>query len=172
MKSKMIASAACMSGLLATGNKATMAMAKAIRKKLRSRFRPVGSGERMPLAPRFRITDMPIRNSDRVESMSGAPRIAPMPISWSSSARPVPAKKASSGTMLSGMAVPTAANSEPVTPSEIPSRSPRCSRALVKTSAAIRMTSSITSSSPASAIIFVCSSREISADRSWALRNG
>ncbi len=46
--------------------------------------------------------------------------------------------------MLSGMAVPTAAKSEPVTPSEIPRRSPRCSSAFVKTSAATRISSSIT----------------------------
>ena len=84
-----------------------------------------------------------MRDSDSVESMSGAPRIAPTPISWLTSTESVPANRASNGTMLSGMAVPTAANSDPVTPSEIRSRSPRCSRALVKTSAATRMRASI-----------------------------
>ena len=49
--------------------------------------------------------------------------------------------------MLSGMAVPTAANSEPVTPSEIFSFSPRCSNALVKISAAMRITNSMPTSS-------------------------
>jgi len=50
---------------------------------------------------------------------------------------------ASSGTMVSGMAVPTAANSEPVTPSEMASFCPRCSSALVKISAASKISSSM-----------------------------
>jgi hypothetical protein len=41
--------------------------------------------------------------------------------------------------MVSGKAVPMAAKSEPVTPSEIFNLSPRCSRALVKISEAIKM---------------------------------
>jgi hypothetical protein len=67
--------------------------------------------------------------------------MAPTPISSLVTALPPPAKIASSGTRVSGMAVPIAANSEPVTPSEIFSFSPRCSSALTKISAATRMSS-------------------------------
>ena len=76
--------------------------------------------------------------------MSGAPKIAPTPISSLVVAFEVPANKASKGTIVSGNAVPTAANKDPVTPSEMPNFSPKCSKALVNTSAAIRMTMSIT----------------------------
>jgi hypothetical protein len=97
--------------------------------------------------PRCRNTDIPIKNNDKVDSISGAPRMAPTPISSLTFTFSVPAKMARSGTILSGMAVPTAAKIEPVTPSEILSRSPRCSSAFVKISAAARMTSNITTSS-------------------------
>ena len=89
--------------------------------------------------PRFFSTARLIRKKVSVESISGAPRMAPTPISWLTLAVPVVEKIASKGTKVSGKAVPTAAKSEPVTPSEIPSFSPRCSSALTKTSAAIRI---------------------------------
>ncbi|CAG9259777.1 hypothetical protein BCEP4_220054 [Burkholderia cepacia] len=101
----------------------------------------------MPRGPRERITASVIRNVVSVASISGAPRIAPTPISSFTAGFAVPPASASSGTIVSGSAVPTAANSEPVTPSEIFRRSPRCSSALVKTSAATRMTISMTASS-------------------------
>src|SRR3972149_6951725 len=82
-----------------------------------------------------------IRNIVSVDSMSGAPRIAPTPTSSRTSSVLAVERIATIGTMVSGRAVPTAAKMEPVMPSEILSRSPRCSRALVKISAPIRITS-------------------------------
>jgi len=61
--------------------------------------------------------------------MSGAPRMAPMPTCSRTSCVAPTEKIATTGTMVSGIAVPMAAKIEPVTPSEMPSRSPRCSRA-------------------------------------------
>lgn len=55
----------------------------------------------------------------------------------------MPAKIANIGTMVSGMAVPTAANNEPVTPSEIFKRSPKCSKAFTNTSAANTISTNI-----------------------------
>ena len=80
---------------------------------------------------------------DNVANINGAPNIEPTPISSLVEAFLVPASNASKGTIVSGKAVPTAANKEPVTPSEMPSFSPKCSSALVKTSAAIKITISI-----------------------------
>ena len=83
-----------------------------------------------------------MRNMVSVESMSGAPMIAPTPTSSRTCWVPALVRIATTGTMVSGSAVPTAAKIEPVTPSEIFRRSPRCSRALVKVSAPIRMITS------------------------------
>ena len=61
-------------------------------------------------------TAVPVINSARVPSINGAPKIAPMP----TSPPIVPETKnmAISGMIVSGNAVPTAANTEPTTPSE------------------------------------------------------
>ena len=82
---------------------------------------------------------MPMRNMASVESMNGAPNMAPTPTS-SLTAAELPPKMATSGTMVSGRAVPTAANMLPVTPSENLSLAPRVSMALVNISLAATMT--------------------------------
>lgn len=112
---------------------------KATRKKFVSRLNPPGSGVIFPAYPLFLITAAPIKKIDRVDSIKGAPRIAPTPISSLWLDKLFPEMMARSGTMVSGSAVPTAANSEPVTPCERRSLWPRCSSALVKISAAMRM---------------------------------
>ena len=122
---------------------AAAVIAKATRKKCKSRTCPLRSGATRPCKPRPPTTASAIKAVDSVDSISGAPRMAPTPISSFTDALAVPLSSASRGTMVSGRAVPTAANREPVTPSEIPSLSPRCSSALVKSSDAMRITSSI-----------------------------
>ena len=77
----------------------------------------------------------------RVESMNGAPRMAPTPTSSLTCAEEPP-KIATSGTIVSGRAVPTAAKMLPVTPSENLSLAPSDSMALVNISAATTMTTS------------------------------
>ncbi|MNC33389.1 hypothetical protein D3C75_817790 [compost metagenome] len=88
----------------------------------------MGSGVIDPLIPRRLTTASAIKKIDSVDSISGAPNIAPTPISSLTLAADVPATRAKMGTMVSGKAVPMAAKSEPVTPSEIFNLSPRCSR--------------------------------------------
>ena len=111
----------------------------ASRKKSKSRFKPVFSGLKCPFTPRLLNTARLIRKKVNVESIKGAPKMAPTPISWLTLVVPVVEKIASRGTNVSGNAVPTAANNDPVTPSDMPSFSPRCSSALTKTSAATRI---------------------------------
>ena len=60
-------------------------------------------------------TEMPHTKMARVDSMKGAPRMAPMPIS--SPALPPEMRIAMSGMMVSGSAVPTAASTLPTAPS-------------------------------------------------------
>ena len=70
--------------------------------------------------------------------MNGAPRIAPMPIS---SPAAWPDTIATSGRIVSGSAVPTAASTLPTTPSDRPKPSPIHSTPLVNSSAPPRITS-------------------------------
>ena len=121
-------------------NSASVAKPTATMKQSNSRFRPVFSGWKGPCAFLFFNTAKANKEMESVDSISGAPKIAPTPISSFTCTSFVPAIKAKSGTKVSGKAVPTAANNDPVTPSEMPSFSPKCSSALVKTSAAIRIT--------------------------------
>ena len=66
--------------------------------------------------------------------------MAPTPTSCRTDKSPLAANTATTGTIVSGNAVPTAANTDPVTPSEMRNRSPKCSSALVNVSAPIRIT--------------------------------
>ncbi len=60
-------------------------------------------------------TEMPQTKIASVESMKGAPMMAPMPISWP--AAPPETRMAMSGMTVSGRAVPTAASTLPTAPS-------------------------------------------------------
>jgi hypothetical protein len=60
-------------------------------------------------------TAVPVTNMARLDSMKGAPRIAPTPTSLE--AAPAVKMMAMIGTSVSGMAVPTAANTLPTAPS-------------------------------------------------------
>ncbi len=73
----------------------------------------------------------------RLASMNGAPRIAPMPMSFEAA---VPVKTmAMMGMSVSGSAVPTAARTLPTAPSPSSYRRPNHSTPLVKSSADARM---------------------------------
>jgi len=81
----------------------------------------------------------PTTNIARVASMNGAPRIAPIPISPAvSGSRPAKtaARMATTGIMISGKAVPTAASTLPTASCPRLRRPPRISIALVKNEAA------------------------------------
>ena len=82
----------------------------------------------------------PVTNIASVESMNGAPRIAPTPIS--SDEAPVAKTIAMIGIRVSGSAVPTAASTEPTAPSARFRERPNHSIPLVNSSAPIRMTTS------------------------------
>src|SRR5205823_3431131 len=73
--------------------------------------------------------------------MKGAPRIAPVPI-WSPVA--CPDRIATSGSRVSGRAVPTAASTDPTAPSDRPNPSPIHSTPFVNNSAPTRITNSET----------------------------
>src|SRR3954447_3697207 len=96
----------------------------------------------------YTSTPTPVTNIASVESMNGAPRIAPTPMACAASELSVPANRiAMSGIMVSGRAVPTAASTLPTAPSARLSLCPNHSIPFVKSSAAIRMTTSATASS-------------------------
>ena len=80
---------------------------------------------------------MPDTNIASVDSMKGAPRIAPMPISLLES--PLAMRIATMGIIVSGSAVPTAASTEPTAPSASWSLCPTHSMPFVKSSAPARM---------------------------------
>ena len=124
-------------GVNATRN----AREKTKRKNSRSRFNPECSGCIVTFFLLCLNTHAapPTRNMAIVESMKGAPSMAPTPTSSLTFAE-LPANIATRGTIVSGRAVPTAANMLPVTPSENFSLLPRDSMALVNISAAITMT--------------------------------
>ncbi len=82
----------------------------------------------------------PVTNIASVESMNGAPRIAPTPIS--SDAAPVANTIAMIGMSVSGSAVPTAARTDPTAPSARFRERPNHSIPFVKSSAPTRMTTS------------------------------
>jgi hypothetical protein len=73
---------------------------------------------------------MPVANIAMVPSINEAPNIAPVPTSYP--ACPVTKKMAIRGMMVSGNAVPIAANMEPTTPSESLNLRPTHSTPFVK----------------------------------------
>src|SRR6476469_8337033 len=84
-------------------------------------------------------TATPVTNIARVESMNGAPRIAPTPTPCDAS-EPAPDRIAMIGIIVSGRAVPTAARTEPTAPSASSSFRPNHSIPFVKSSAPTRIT--------------------------------
>ena len=98
---------------------------------------------RSPGARGTRRCPTPVTNMASVDSMNGAPRMAPTPTSWDPSA--VANTIAMIGMSVSGRAVPTAASTDPTAPSPRPSLRPIHSMPLVKSSAANRMTTRLTS---------------------------
>ena len=96
---------------------------------------------RVPVARRARnpMTPTPVTNIARVESMNGAPRIAPTPTA-SVASPPPPNAIAMIGIIVSGSAVPTAASTEPTAPSASSSFRPNHSMPFVNSSAPSRMT--------------------------------
>src|SRR5436190_14211452 len=102
---------------------------------------PVSTGissARSPRPPATPRTATPVTNIARVESMNGAPRIAPTPIPCDASV-PDPATIAMIGIMVSGRAVPTAASTDPTAPSASSSFRPNHSIPFVNSSAPTRM---------------------------------
>src|SRR5829696_2291750 len=91
---------------------------------------------------RFRAamsTATPVTNIASVESMNGAPRIAPTPIPCDAD-DPPPVRIAMIGIIVSGSAVPTAARTEPTAPSASSSFRPNHSIPFVNSSAPKRIT--------------------------------
>ena len=100
-----------------------------------------GARPRVPLAAQFvrdacemRSPPMPITNSAMVDSISGAPTIAPSPTAVCAAAESRPVSSATAGMKVSGSAVPTAASRLPTAASAICSRCPAHSTPLVKSS--------------------------------------
>ena len=102
---------------------------------------PVSTSIRVSVARRLRnaITPTPVTNIASVESMNGAPRIAPTPTSWAASL-PLPKMIAMTGIIVSGSAVPTAASTDPTAPWARFSLRPNHSMPLVNSSAPSRIT--------------------------------
>src|SRR5436190_22235014 len=84
-------------------------------------------------------TAAPVMNMASVESMNGAPRIAPTPTPWEAS-EPAPVTIAMTGIIVSGSAVPTEARTDPTAPSASSSFRPNHSMPLVNSSAPARIT--------------------------------
>src|SRR5262245_63769401 len=102
---------------------------------------PVSTGMSSPRSrrrPTYR-TAVPVMNMASVESMNGAPRIAPTPTPCEAS-EPAPVTMAMIGIIVSGSAVPTAARTEPTAPSASSSLRPNHSIPLVNSSAPARIT--------------------------------
>src|SRR5215210_2778799 len=85
------------------------------------------------------ITATPVTNMASVESMNGAPRIAPTPTPCDAS-DPPPVRIAMIGIIVSGKAVPTAASTDPTAPSASSSLRPNHSMPFVNSSAPNRIT--------------------------------
>jgi hypothetical protein len=119
------------------------------------------------LRPRKPSAASPTTNMASVASRNGAPRIAPIPISLAASAALPPARaapiRATTGIMVSGRAVPTAASTLPTAPEPRFSRSPSISTALVNSAAAPRIATRETTSS-----IIVVIANAFPRKRSWA----
>ena len=77
-----------------------------------------------PRRRRKAIAAMPITNSATVDSISGAPTIAPRPTAVWASAESRPVNSATAGMNVSGKAVPTAASRLPTAASAISNRWP------------------------------------------------
>ena len=88
-------------------------------------------------------TATPVTNIASVESMNGAPRIAPTPIARADAAAGAN-RIAMIGIIVSGSAVPTAASTDPTAPSASSSFRPNHSMPLVNSSAPARMTTNAT----------------------------
>src|SRR5690349_21941103 len=88
-------------------------------------------------------TATPVTNIASVESMNGAPRIAPTPMPCDAD-EPPPVRIAMIGIIVSGRAVPTAARTEPTAPSASWSFRPNHSMPFVNSSAPARMTTKAT----------------------------
>src|SRR3954451_5189949 len=112
---------------------------------------PVSTTIAVPAARRRRqkITPTPVTNIASVESMNGAPRMAPTPIA-SVSAPPPPKAIAMIGIIVSGKAVPTAASTDPTAPCARSSFRPNHSMPFVNSSAPTRITTNATTSTRAS----------------------
>src|SRR4051794_19340788 len=85
------------------------------------------------------MTATPVTNIASVESMNGAPRIAPTPMPCDAS-DPSPVRIAMIGIIVSGSAVPTAASTDPTAPSASSSFRPNHSMPFVNSSAPNRIT--------------------------------
>src|SRR3954453_13276378 len=85
------------------------------------------------------MTATPVTNIASVESMNGAPRIAPTPMPCDAS-DPSPVRIAMIGIIVSGSAVPTAARTDPTAPSASSSFRPNHSIPFVNSSAPARIT--------------------------------
>src|SRR3954454_25218758 len=107
------------------------------------------SWTRTPVSPTIAVPDArrrrhhntrtPVTNMASVDSMNGAPRIAPTPTA-SVSSPPPPKPIAMIGIIVSGSAVPTAASTEPTAPCARLSLWPNHSMPFVNSSAPTRMT--------------------------------
>src|SRR5919199_2311767 len=122
---------------------APAARVKKTRKKITSRLVVLLSMTISPplfLRPRKTRAATPTMNMASVARRNGAPRIAPMPISLAASAALPPSRaapiRATTGIMVSGRAVPTAASTLPTAPWLRFIRSPSISTALVNSAAA------------------------------------
>ena len=101
----------------------------------------VSTTMRVSVARRLRqkITPTPVTNMASVDSMNGAPRIAPTPTAWVASPPP-PKTIAITGIIVSGSAVPTAASTDPTAPWARLSLRPNHSMPFVNSSAPSRIT--------------------------------
>src|SRR4051794_10302298 len=106
---------------------------------------PVSTTIAVPDARRRRhhSTPTPVTNMASVDSMNGAPRIAPTPTA-SVCSPPPPKPMAMMGIIVSGSAVPTAASTEPTAPCARLSLRPNHSMPLVNSSAPRRMMTNAT----------------------------
>ena len=95
-------------------------------------------------------TATPVTNIASVESMNGAPRMAPTPTALAEA--PDANRIAMIGIIVSGSAVPTAARTEPTAPSASWSFRPNHSMPFVNSSAPIRITTKATARMPISSL--------------------
>ncbi len=108
--------------------------ARSRRASSRTTFRAI-----RPRRRRNAMAAMPMTNSAMVESIRGAPTIAPRPTAVWAAAESRPVSRATAGINVSGKAVPTAARTLPTAASAICNRWPAHSTPLVKSSEPTRM---------------------------------